>query len=53
MGKRWSELDGTNTREGISCRSVYVHFYWALSLLLISQKKRIVLYELDSETKGE
>lgn len=38
MGKRWNKVDGDN----VSFRSVYVHFYWALSSLVVAQKKRIV-----------
>ena len=42
MGKRWSELEGKNVKQSISFRSVYVHFYWALSSLVIAQRKKIV-----------
>ena len=44
MGKRWSELEGKNGKHFSFryVRSVYVHFYWALSSLVIAQKKKIV-----------
>ena len=38
MGKRWSKVEG----DKINFRSVYVHFYWALSSLVIAQSRKIV-----------
>ena len=42
MGKRWCEIEGKKGKQRISFRSVCVHFYWALSSLVVAQKKKIV-----------
>ena len=38
MGKRWSRVGD----DSVNLRSIYVHFYWALSSLVIARNRKIV-----------